>query len=100
MSQTLDILITEEDLTLSEQHNVGFVSGVTAITQDIKHLILETGYLVEMIGQRDAAVRADLRQKIAVECEKDNRLVAGSVVVNESDAQTIHVGAVIREGYA
>lgn len=100
MSQTLDIKLTEQDLTLTEQNNVGFVSGIAAITQDIKHLILETGYLVEMIGQRDTAVRADLRQKIAVECEKDNRLVAGSVVVAESDINTVNVTALIREGYA
>lgn len=95
----LDINITDEDLTLSAQNNVGFITGIAAVVQDLKHMILETGYLVEMIGQRDTAVRADLRQKIAVKCETDKRLMAGSVSVSETQTGFINISAHVLEEF-
>lgn len=52
-----DILITDGDITLDAGGQPVLVYDRPCIAQDILHMILESGLLVELIGERDARNR-------------------------------------------
>jgi hypothetical protein len=89
----IDLLITGNDLTLDAGGEPALVDDRASIAQDIKHLIRESGLMVQIIGQRDAvAVRANL-QKLELLVEDDVRLVPGTVAIAAIDAETYYLTA-------
>ena len=69
------------------------VYDADCIAQDIKHLIRESGLMVEIIGQRDnIKVRSNL-QKLTLLIEDDVRLVPGTVVITKIDIETFYITA-------
>jgi len=97
----VDLLITNDDLTLDSGGEPLLVFDRHCIEQDIKHLIRESGLIVLLIGERDAAKRADALQKLELLIEDDVRLVAGTIRITEESieryvitAETVDFGTI------
>ncbi len=89
----VDILITDNDLTLDVGGEPQLIYDADCITQDIKHLIRDSGLMVEIIGQRnDVSVRANL-QTLVLMIEEDDRLVPGTIAITRTDTETFFVTA-------
>lgn len=93
MADYADLLITDNDLTFDALGEPLLVYDADCIAQDIKHLIRESGLMVEIIGQRDnIKVRSNL-QKLTLLIEEDVRLVPGTVVITQIDTETFYITA-------
>lgn len=93
MADYVDILITDDDLTLDVGGEPKLIYDADCITQDIKHLIRDSGLMVEIIGQRNEVdVRANL-QTLMLMIEEDVRLVPGTVVITRTDTETFYITA-------
>lgn len=93
MADYVDLLITDNDLTLDAAGEPMLVYDADCIAQDIKHLIRESGLMVLIIGQRDSIqVRSNL-QALTLLIEDDVRLVPGTVVITRVDTETFYVTA-------
>jgi hypothetical protein len=89
----IDLWITDNDLTLDSGGEPLLVDDRDSIAQDIKHLIRESGLMVQIIGQRDRiAVRANL-QKLELMIEDDVRLVPGTIAITAIDPELYYVTA-------
>lgn len=101
MSLYIDLLITDNDLTLDPSNQPVLVEDRASIAQDIAHLIRETGLLVTLVAERDRFRQADCIQQLELLVETDERLVPGTVrIITESPGQylvtakTVAFGAV------
>ena len=93
MAKYIDLLITDNDLTLDMAGEPLLITDRDCITQDIKHLIRDSGLMASIIGQRDdVAVRA-ATQELMLLIEEDTRLVPGSVVIERVDTSTFFITA-------
>ncbi len=93
MADYVDLLITDNDLTLDAAGEPMLVYDADCIAQDIKHLIRESGLMVEIIGQRDSIkVKANL-QALTLLIEDDVRLVPGTVSITQVDTETFYITA-------
>lgn len=93
MADYVDLLITDNDLTLDAAGEPMLVYDADCIAQDIKHLIRESGLMVEIIGQRDSIkVKAHL-QALTLLIEDDVRLVPGTVSITQVDTETFYITA-------
>lgn len=89
----IDLLITDDDLDLDQAGEPQLIYDRDCITQDIKHLVRDSGLMVELIGQRDGlAVQANI-QELVLMIEDDQRLVPGTVNITRSDSQTFFITA-------
>ena len=78
MADYVDILISGDSIALD---NVGLpltVEGRASIAQDIKHMVRETGLLVEMIGERNAQKIKRNMVRIEQAVENDARIRPGT----------------------
>ncbi|MGB0894017.1 MAG: DUF2590 family protein [Parashewanella sp.] len=64
-----------------------------AIGQDVKHMLLESGLLSKLIGQRSEILRQDVFIEMELIIEKDNRLVPGTIEIVQSKPELIIVTA-------
>lgn len=80
----VDLLIENDDLVLDAIGMPQLVTGRACITQDMKNMVRDKGYLVDMMAQRDAQRRAVVMAQITQEAEADVRIKPGSVSVSES----------------
>ena len=97
----IDLRITANDLTLDPAGEPLLLANRDSIVQDLRHLIRESGLLVECVGERNPNRRADLLQRLELLVEEDVRLVPGTVAVAEPSlgvvfitAQTVHDGEI------
>lgn len=79
MPKYFDLKIVDDDLATDADNQPEMVWDRDSIAQDIKHMIRESGYLVAMIGERNAEAREILLQKIALLVEEDRRIRPGTV---------------------
>jgi hypothetical protein len=79
----VDLLITNDDLTLDSGGEPLLIFDRDCIEQDIKHLIRESGLIVLCIGERDPAKRAQAQQDLQILIEDDERLIPGTVQIIE-----------------
>ena len=82
-----DILITDRDLTLDVAGIPVNIDNRQVIAQDLKHAIMESGILVELIAERSPMQWARNMVKLAELAEDDQRIVPGSVIVERDDRQ-------------
>lgn len=75
----VDILIVDDDIALDLAGNPQYVDKTASIGQDIKHMIRESGYLTEMLAERDSERRQMCIQHIIIRVEEDTRIVPGTV---------------------
>lgn len=88
-----DLLFTDDDLTLDPAGEPQLIYDRDCITQDIKHLVRDSGLMVELIGQRsNVAVQANT-QELMLMIEEDQRLVPGTVTITRTDAETFFITA-------
>ena len=93
MAKYVDLLFTDDDLSLDSAGEPQLIFDRDCITQDVKHLVRDSGLLVEVIGQRDSvAVKANT-QKLILMIEEDQRLVPGTVDITRTDNETFFITA-------
>jgi hypothetical protein len=84
VAEYIDLLIEQDDLTLDAGGNPKLVDGRASIAQDIKHMIRESGLLVDIIANRDALTRRTNIIRITMAVDDDERIVPGTAEVEES----------------
>lgn len=89
----VDLLISNNDLTLDSGGEPVLVDDRDSIAQDIKHLIRESGLMVEIIGERDPVKVNDRLQMLTLQIEDDVRLVPGTVVITASTPELYFIQA-------
>ena len=101
MSPYIDLLITDNDLTLDPSSQPLLVDDRASIAQDIGHMIRESGLLVTQVAERDRFRQADCIQQLELLVEADVRLVPGTVRILEEGkgrylvtAKTVEFGSV------
>jgi len=93
MADYTDLLITNDDITLDGNGEPRLIFDRDCITQDIKHLVRDSGLLVLMIGQRDRALIADLQQQLELLIEQDERLIPGTITIERKDTGLFFITA-------
>lgn len=101
MSLYIDLLITDNDLTLDPSNQPLLVDDRASIAQDIAHMIRESGLLFTLVAERDRFRQADCIQQLELLAEADVRLVPGTVRILEEEkgkylvtAKTVEFGSV------
>ena len=101
MSLYIDLLITNNDLTLDPSNQPLLVEDRASIAQDIGHMIRESGLLVTLVAERDRFRQSDCIQQLELLVEADVRLVPGTVRILEEEkgkylvtAKTVEIGSV------
>ena len=101
MSLYIDLLITNNDLSLDPSNQPLLVEDRASIAQDIGHMIRESGLLVTLVAERDRFRQADCIQQLELLVEDDVRLVPGTVRILEEEkgqylvtAKTVEFGSV------
>lgn len=84
MALYIDLLITNNDLTLDPSAQPVLVDDRASIAQDIAHMIRESGLLVTLLAERDRFRQADCIQQLELLVENDERLVPGTVQIIET----------------
>lgn len=85
MPDYVDIKITDDDLTLDVGGEPELIYDSDCIVQDVKHLIRDSGLLVEIIGQRDVAIVRSRLQSLKLLVEEDKRLIPGTIKISQTD---------------
>lgn len=86
MPDYVDILISDNDLTLGIDGEPDLIYDRDCIIQDIKHLIRESGLMVAIVGQRRVANIQKILGHLTLLIEGDTRLIPGTVLIK----QTLH----------
>ncbi|HHN8474140.1 DUF2590 family protein [Morganella morganii] len=89
----IDLLITDRDLTLNSGNEPVLCDNRVSIAQDCVHAIIESGLATQLVGERSPTLRADLRNQIEMLVEDDDRIVPGTVRVNEESQVKLWVTA-------
>ncbi|MBV7387456.1 DUF2590 family protein [Pasteurellaceae bacterium TAE3-ERU1] len=84
-----DILITDEDITLDSGGVPQICNNRVSIAQDIKHAILESGLATQLIAQRSSVLRRDVYLQIIFLVEEDERLIPGTIFLNEESPERL-----------
>ena len=91
--QWIDILITDHDVTLDVAGVPVETDGRASIAQDIKHMILETGILIELISERSGARWQHNINRLEMMVEEDVRIIPGTVKIEQQDHETFYLFA-------
>lgn len=78
-----DLLITDEDVTLDHYGMAKRCNNQESIAQDMKHALLESGLVTDLIGEKSRILRGDIYLQMILLLEEDERLVAGSIDITE-----------------
>lgn len=78
MQKHLDLLVTNGDFAF-EQGGAISIGDRQSIGQDIKHRIIESGLLTQLVGERSHAKQASIINQIIIEVDKDERLDPGTL---------------------
>lgn len=89
----IDLLITGRDFTLNSGNEPVLCDNRVSIAQDCVHAIIESGLATQLVGERSPTLRADLRNQIEMLVEDDDRIVPGTVRVNEESQVRLWVTA-------
>lgn len=89
----IDLLITDRDFTLNSGNEPVPCDNRVSIAQDCVHAIIESGLATQLVGERSPTLRADLRNQIEMLVEDDDRIVPGTVRVNEESQVKLWVTA-------
>ncbi|WP_020411010.1 DUF2590 family protein [Hahella ganghwensis] len=93
MGDYIDLYIVDNDLALDAIGVPQEVDGRASIAQDIKHMIRESGLLVELIGERNGEKVALNLSRIETRVENDTRIKPGTAKVTRTDTETFLITA-------
>ncbi|MDC9589176.1 DUF2590 family protein [Xenorhabdus sp. XENO-10] len=79
----IDLLISERDFTLNSGNEPQFCNNRISIGQDCVHAIIESGLAMNLIAERSPTLRADIHTQIVILVENDERIIPGTVSINE-----------------
>lgn len=88
-----DLLITDDDITLDRGGIPERCRDRDSIAQDIKHMIRETGLLVELVGNRDDRKKQENIIRLTIAVDNDERIVPGSCSIHEVSLGTFYLVA-------
>ena len=88
MADYVDLLIASNDIALTGNHEI-LIDNRASIAQDIKHMIRDSGLLVEIIGQRNREAVEQNLKRIERKVEDDLRIVPGTARVNRTNVDTV-----------
>lgn len=93
MTDYLDLLVTEGDFTLDAAANPLTARERNSLAQDIKHMVLETGLLIELVGERNPEKIQLNLGRIERKIDLDPRMVPGTGKVTVIDSETYYLTA-------
>ncbi|NRN30377.1 DUF2590 family protein [Photorhabdus heterorhabditis] len=79
----IDLFISERNFTLNSGNEPRFCHNRVSISQDCVHAIIESGLATELIAERSPTQRADIHTQIGILVEDDERIIPGTVIINE-----------------
>lgn len=88
-----DLLVTDEDLSLDVAGMAMRCNNQDSIAQDMKHCLLESGLVTDLIGARSRILRNDIYLQMMLLLEEDERLVAGSIDIVEEKIDRLRISA-------
>ncbi|AIB40747.1 MULTISPECIES: DUF2590 family protein [Pseudomonas] len=83
MSEYIDLLIIDNDLSLDPSRQPLLIEDRASIAQDIAHMIRESGLLVTLVAERSKLRQRDCIQQLELLVEADARLVPGTALINQ-----------------
>lgn len=95
-----DLLIVDGDLVLDESGEPVLTHGLDAVGQDLKHKIIESNLLYELIAERSRDVRQQTFKRIKRLIETDRRIEAGTVSLKEPKLGEVRIYANAINGQA
>ncbi|MNN78776.1 hypothetical protein D3C81_1953610 [compost metagenome] len=81
MGMYIDLLITNNDLTLDPSNQPRLIEDRASIAQDIAHMIRDSGLLVTLVAERDRLKQRDCIQQLELLVEDDQRLLPGTAQI-------------------
>ena len=95
MSEPLDIdlLILKGNFVLYTGYEPELCNNRKSIGQDIVHAIIESGLATQLIAERSPTLRADIFTQLELLVENDERIVPGTVEINEESQKRLWVTA-------
>lgn len=93
----VDLKIVDGAWNMDAGQQAELCDDVYSIAQDVKHSIMESGLARELVGERNAALRADVLVQIEQKAELDTRIIPGTATATELDAGEITLSAQVYE---
>lgn len=95
MSEILyvDLLIENGDFVLNSGNEPTLCNNDQSIAQDIVHSIIESGLATALVKERSPTMRGDIFTQMELLVESDERIIPGSVVINEESEGRLWVTA-------
>lgn len=87
----IDLLVTDDDLTLGETADPAQTSDRAVIAQDIRHTIRESGLALQLIGLRNRIKQQQIYTQIELLVEEDDRLIPGTIRVEQTQQGNVFV---------
>ncbi|HCB3913333.1 DUF2590 family protein [Citrobacter freundii] len=89
----IDLRINNGDFSLNAGHEPELCNNRKSIGQDIVHAIIESGLATQLIAERSPTLRADIFTQLELLVENDERIVPGTVEINEESQKRLWVTA-------
>ncbi|TYR89396.1 DUF2590 family protein [Citrobacter freundii] len=89
----MDLPINNGDFSLNAGHEPELCNNRKSIGQDIVHAIIESGLATQLIAERSLTLRADIFTQLELLVENDERIVPGTVEINEESQKRLWVTA-------
>lgn len=86
MADYIDLLITDNDISLNVGNEPVLISDFVSIGQDVKHAIIESGLATKLIGERSITMQIDIINQIELLTEQDKRIIPGTVNIERESA--------------
>ena len=93
MADYLDLFVADGNFVLDIAANPLTVQERESIAQDIKHMVIESGYLVEMVAERHPQKIQQNLQKIERIIDLDPRIVPGTAKATVADTELFYLTA-------
>ncbi|WP_409423273.1 MULTISPECIES: DUF2590 family protein [unclassified Pseudoalteromonas] len=94
----IDLNIIDNDIALDSFAVPSQLTNSDVIAQDVKHRIIESGKVTELIGLRNKNIVAKILTEIELIVEQDERLVPGTIKVIRQATGEISVTAKTIDG--
>lgn len=89
----IDLLIEKGNFALNAGNEPVTCNNQQSIGQDIVHAIIESGLVVELIAERSPLLRADIFTQLELLIENDDRIIPGTIAIQEESAKRLFITA-------
>ncbi|MCT8824382.1 DUF2590 family protein [Glaesserella parasuis] len=89
----IDLLITNENISLDVGNMPRLCDNRVSIAQDIKHALLESGLVTALIAERSTLARKDIILQMTLLIEDDERLIPGTIRITEQSLERLFITA-------